>query len=324
MDNMQIARRASTVLYDFLKRDVSNGDKYLLPANICPIVPAVFYKAGVQFKLVDISAKTNCIDWNACLNLAKSDLSNKWNLLYVHSYGYEDFAFATKLKTWKEEFPESKVIDDRCLAKPSLIKQNHMSDIELYSTGYSKLLEIGHTGWGIYNKEPSELDVNSDYDELLHNALVLTFSECIREEKAVKFNFSSNWLDQQAPILSIKELSKEIQNRLNNSLNRRLKLNAIYLEYLNEWAMPSDFNIWRFNILVPKPAELLNSIGAMGHFASSHYQSLTTIFDQKEAPVASSIGCHIVNLFNDHRYDESRVEDLAKKLRKLLNKKNEN
>jgi hypothetical protein len=48
------APRASAILYNLL---VGRADSrpWLLPANICPIVPITFLKAQVPFEFVDIS-----------------------------------------------------------------------------------------------------------------------------------------------------------------------------------------------------------------------------------------------------------------------------
>ena len=56
---MQIvqASRASAILYNLLKSQ-TNTHPWLLPANICPIVPITFFKAGVPIEFVDISAET--------------------------------------------------------------------------------------------------------------------------------------------------------------------------------------------------------------------------------------------------------------------------
>ena len=56
-----IAPRASTILYDLL---VSMRDRrtFLLPANICSIVPLTFLKAGTPFEFVDISPETLHMD----------------------------------------------------------------------------------------------------------------------------------------------------------------------------------------------------------------------------------------------------------------------
>mgnify|MGYP006083051299 CR=1 FL=1 len=317
MKNIQIARRASAVLYDFLKSTSLPKQVYLLPANICPVVPAVFCKLNIAFKFVDISLSTYCIDWEACLKIAKEDTDNKYNLLYVHSYGYVDPVFNQHLKKWKEQLPDSIVIDDRCLIEPSLKKQNALSDIELYSTGYSKLLEIGHTGWAIYNTKPKEVSW-SNYNDAQHDALVKSFHDAFEVKEKVIFDFSSEWLDERSTEVCSDDILKKIEEKLTQSLIRRLTLNEIYTEHLKEWAMPSQYNKWRFNILTPHAAKLMRTIFNESHFASRHYQSVAIMFGQKEVLNASLVGNQIVNLFNDYRYDEQRAEALAILIKKQL------
>lgn len=318
-NTIQIARRASSVLYNFLKSNHSCNEEYLLPANICPIVPAVFCKAGITFRLVDIDEKTLCLNWDECINIAKSNLASKLNLLYVHSYGFIDPDFLTKLTQWKKIFPESKVIDDRCLAPPTLVKQSNITDIELYSTGYSKLLEIGHTGWGIWNGSQEPLAYDPYFQEDEHDKLINKFHISIDTQQALNADFSSPWLDLQQPLMTCEEISEAIKYDLPRRMNHKHQLNTIYKKYLNEWALPDDFNLWRFNILVSDPNKLLAVIKkSKGDFVSNHYKPLTKMYNQQNAPNTAKLGSHIINLFNDHRYDVSRAERLAKKLRKYL------
>ena len=60
---MQIvqAPRASAILYNLLKSR-ENSEPWLLPANICPIVPITFFKAGVPIEFVDISVENLHMD----------------------------------------------------------------------------------------------------------------------------------------------------------------------------------------------------------------------------------------------------------------------
>ena len=58
--------RGAAVLYYFLKGN-NSGRPFLLPANVCPIVPLTFFKAGVPFEFVDIDethamCRSQCID----------------------------------------------------------------------------------------------------------------------------------------------------------------------------------------------------------------------------------------------------------------------
>ena len=53
--------RASTVLFNFLKSNYSEK-KYILPSNVCPVIPLVFLKAGCNIEFCDIDFETFCID----------------------------------------------------------------------------------------------------------------------------------------------------------------------------------------------------------------------------------------------------------------------
>ena len=78
------APRASAILYNIL---VGRADlrPWLLPANICPIVPITFLKAQVPFEFVDISASTLHMDLAQAEDLIKQRKFG--GLLYAHTYG---------------------------------------------------------------------------------------------------------------------------------------------------------------------------------------------------------------------------------------------
>jgi hypothetical protein len=49
-----LKREAATVLYKVLT-NLPNKKRFLLPLNICPIVPDTFLKANIDFEFVDIN-----------------------------------------------------------------------------------------------------------------------------------------------------------------------------------------------------------------------------------------------------------------------------
>ena len=55
--NVLFESRASIILYNFLSMMVKKKP-FLLPSNICPIVPAVYLKLKIPFEVVDISLDT--------------------------------------------------------------------------------------------------------------------------------------------------------------------------------------------------------------------------------------------------------------------------
>lgn len=55
---IKIEQRASVVLYRFLVANCKDFH-FLLPANVCPVVPLTFLKAKVDFSFVDIDPATH-------------------------------------------------------------------------------------------------------------------------------------------------------------------------------------------------------------------------------------------------------------------------
>lgn len=85
MLNITLRNRATAVLNDFIITNNISG-KFLLPANICPIVPLVFIKNNIKVKFIDISKRNFDMDKSLIFeNLEKFD-----GLLWNNSYGKED------------------------------------------------------------------------------------------------------------------------------------------------------------------------------------------------------------------------------------------
>src|SRR5215471_2110144 len=94
------APRASAILYRLLggrERKLP----WLLPANICPVVPLTFMKAGVPVEFVDISKTTLHMDlYQAEARMRRGQFAG---LLYSHTYGAQSapgsfFSFARSLQ----------------------------------------------------------------------------------------------------------------------------------------------------------------------------------------------------------------------------------
>src|ERR687891_2893024 len=110
------ASRASAILYSLL---MHRGDKlpWLLPANICPIVPITFLKARVPFQFVDISSQTLQMDLEQAEEWIKSRKFG--GLLYAHTYGEASSPneFFASIMSFS---PDLLIVDDRCLCLPDL------------------------------------------------------------------------------------------------------------------------------------------------------------------------------------------------------------
>lgn len=134
------APRASAILRDLLQGD---DRPFLIPANVCSIVPETFREAGRAFELVDIEAETLEIDTVACLDRLPAG-----GLLFVRPYGRErdvDPFF----RALKEAQPDLLLIDDKCLCRPDCegLGISPWADATLFSTGYAKHVDLGYGGF---------------------------------------------------------------------------------------------------------------------------------------------------------------------------------
>jgi dTDP-4-amino-4,6-dideoxygalactose transaminase len=272
--------RASTVLYDVLIT-LDKNIKFLLPLNICPIVPDTFIRAGIKFEFVDIDMNTLCMDKKLALEAIKNDKSIS-GILFVKMYGTElnTEDFYQELKTFNQNFF---VIDDQCLSIPKLDFDinNSFASLTLFSSGYSKYVDIGYGGFGFL--KDSE------------------FKERLQDNKNSKL-----FLDYQI----------EIKEKIPLIRDHKSKLNAIYQKGIpSNMHLGKAFESWRFSILINNKNDLLKVIfQEKGLFASSHYNPID--YKYTDNPIQNSntykISSKIVNLFNDFRFTEEKATDIVK------------
>ncbi|MGB8980429.1 MAG: hypothetical protein WCC12_00990 [Anaerolineales bacterium] len=308
---MQIvqAPRASAILYGILTARWENYP-WLLPANICPIVPITFLKAQVPFKFVDISARTLHMDLEQAEVLVRKRRFG--GLLYAHTYG--------ELSTPNEFFesirqisPETLIIDDRCLCAPDLEPDPvNQADIQLYSTGYSKIVDLNFGGYAFVRAgvdyQPAHLSFDPDQDGPLEKSYKSSIA------RRVQFVYQdSDWLDTQSPVPAWNVYQRQIEKNLTKSLQQRASLNQVYANMLpGEIQLPGRFQTWRFNVCVKNKQALLERIFSSGLFASSHYASLADIMDHRRAPQAEALAAGVINLFNDHHFTHDQAEQACK------------
>ena len=302
------APRASAILYHLLN---SQREKrpWLLPANICPIVPITFLKAGVPFQLVDISEATLHIDQDQVESRVKTQ--NYGGLLYAHTYG-EASRPNEFFSTIKDIAPELIIVDDRCLCLPDLTADvDNMSDVELYSTGYAKVVELNVGGYAFLGDHVDYQLVHRSFDPHAHERIENAYKDAIKEKK--KFIYQDgDWLETETIMPPWPDYQKQIETNLATALNQRERLNDVYAQILpKEIQLPRDYQNWRFNILVNDKQSCLDAIFSAGLFASSHYASLAGIMDDGQAPHAEDIADHVINLFNDHHFTLSQAEQVC-------------
>jgi len=303
------APRASTIIYSLLIHQ-EDQRPWLLPANICPIVPITFLKARVPFQFVDISARTLHMDLEQAEALIKKRTFG--GLLYAHTYGEASTPneFFESIKSFS---PDLIVVDDRCLCIPDVeADPANKADIQLYSTGYAKIVDLNFGGYAFIpdavDYQPASLSFHPQH----HEEIEQSYKHAIRQQ--VKFVYQdSDWLETDTPVQTWDEYRRQIEDNLMGSLGHRAQLNQIYASRLPiQIQLPGGFQTWRFNIRVKKKQPILDGIFSAGLFASSHYTSLANIMDDDRAPQAEILAANVINLFNDHHFTAEQAEQVCK------------
>jgi hypothetical protein len=302
---MQIvqAPRASAILYGLL---VQRADPrpWLLPANICPIVPITFMKARVPFQLVDISAATMHID----LELVQVQVKTRrfGGLLYAHTYG-EASTPADFFSTLRDLDPGILIVDDRCLCIPDL-EPIHAADLVLYSTGYAKVVELNFGGYAFIEERLRYRPVYLPFNPTHHDELEKRYKEVLQARGKYIYR-DGDWLETDTPVAAWYDYRRQIETGLKHSLAQRSLLNQIYSSRLpREIQLPQPYQTWRFNIRIRNKARVLKAIFGTGLFASSHYASMAGVMAMGAAPQAASLADEVLNLFNDRHFDEGKAE----------------
>jgi len=298
-----LAPRASAILYNLLAGR-ADFRPWLLPANICPVVPMTFFKARVPFEFVDISASTLHMD----LGQAEEKIrKGKFGgLLYAHTYGDPStpLEFFCAVKALQ---PDLLLLDDRCLCVPDLAPVETPADAVLYSTGYAKIAELGFGGYAFAREALAYRAARLPFDPAHHEKMERDYKEAVRKRERFAYR-DSDWLQIDPPPPAWYDYSRQIEETKKASLIQRQTLNQIYESLLpQEIQLSPAYQIWRFNIRVGNQAEILNAIFAAGLFASSHYASLAGIMADGSAPRAEALAGGVVNLFNDKRFDEQKA-----------------
>lgn len=323
--------RASVILFNMLvslkKQRPHTSDKYfLIPSNVCPIVPAIFLKAKVSFDFLDVSLSSLCMDENLLIDRIKID-KNVEGVLYVKTFGvvFDSENLFQKIKKINNNIF---VIDDCCLCPPNFDYkiENSAADAALFSTGYSKYIDIDWGGFGflkdnfIYSQKIipfNPIDLKKITLEM-NNGLI---------EKSIFLYKDNDWLGSEIKLHdNIDDYSSQVIGRLDEIIKHKDTLNNIYSKNLNKRIqLGQEFWNWRFSIFVESKKELLDKIFDVGLFASSHYQDISEMYIKQETYFknrsnANFIHSKIINLFNDFRFSEDDAYKVVKVINTHVNK----
>jgi hypothetical protein len=309
------ANRASAIIYNFIKQ--YNSGVYLLPANICSIVPLTFVKAGVKFEFIDICPDNLCINEASVLKIINNSPEKYTGIVYVHTYGalQNTVNFFEKIRQISNDI---KIIDDRCLCIPEFDQTDDFgADLIIYSTGYGKYVDIGYGAFGYYKDSLKLKNCTVQYNEKAMQRLNEQVKTCLVSKTKLKSDIN-DWLDTH--FLQIIPL--EYQDKMNDMKDKvsqhKTIINSIYSNNLpQKIQLQSNYNQWRFNIQVDNKEKILKQVFENKLFASSHYVPSNTLFDDNYFCETEKLSSRIINLFNDFYINE----DKAIKICNIINKK---
>lgn len=291
------APRASAILYNLLVSQ-KQQKPWLLPANICPIVPITFMKAKTPFEFVDISPENFHMDLNQTeARIKKRDVGG---LLYAHTYGEESTPeeFFVRVKSLN---PELLIVDDRCLCVP-MFDWSSSADVVLFSTGYAKIVELNFGGYASMREEVGCEPVRLKFDPAHHEELERFYKTAVQGRARFDYH-DSDWLQTEAELPAWKIYRRMVEVGQELSLLQKRMLNAIYSSRLpKDIQLQEQYQTWRFNIRVTNQHQVIEAIFDAGLFASTHFASLAGIMSDGRAPAAEGFAGEVVNLFNDHHF----------------------
>lgn len=312
------SNRASAVLYNWLLSNKIKG-KVLMAANICETVPATYYKCGIDVSFCDIEEETLSPNKDEILKLL--NVNNDVNILhYNHTYGAELTADDDFLNYIHHNFSNLIIIEDKCLSIPDVrtpINKKNV-DLILYSTGHTKVINLGYGGYGITKEKWKYCDFSTKYNSVYETDFDNHIKYChANESKVNKEIITSNWINTDSSLLP-KNYLLNIEEAIPTHLCHKDKINSIYNKYLKRISLGDLYNNWRYNIVVKNQKECLSALFANGLYASNHYKSLGSgYFLDLEFPNCDYIYNHVINLFNDFCYTIEQAERTAKLLYSL-------
>lgn len=322
--------RASTILYRLAAGIPDERGLYLLPANICPVVPLALLAAGRRFEFIDLDAGSLCPSEPLLeRRLRSAERPPVAGLVYARSYGAPHDARGLFLRL-KERFPDILLIDDRCLSVPEPQAEEtdwQGSDVILFSTGYAKPVDLGFGGFahlraGIRYSDRERAFEEADLERVtaLYKAHIRAATPIYRAngDGAARDRLARlRWLDTRAPRLRWSAYRDLLAARAATTAAHRANVNRVYREWIPApWRLDDGYHGWRFQVRVPDPERLLREILAAGFFASRHYFPSATLFGAQPCPQATRLHASIVNLFNDLRVTESEAGAIGRIVRR--------
>jgi hypothetical protein len=297
--------RASSIIFDLV---AERKGEWIIPDNVCHAVYASILAAGGQPLLTDINRDTLELDQDIVLDILKS-YPNVQGMIMVRTYGNTSQNYHTFFGEARSVNNHLLIIDDRCLTIPELYIEEENADVYLFSTGYSKVVDLGYGGYAfstqkvVSMKKPFTSQDEKRFDDFFRSAVYSGDTVSLDELNKIS---NTNWLnfdstDETSYFNSISTAKADV-------LNLKQQLNSIYRDLNPDFILGEHFNNWRFNIAVANRDEILYLLTENKLFASKHYYPLSKLSGQPGNDTWKSIYPNIINLFSDFRYTINQAE----------------
>lgn len=321
-----VEKRASTVLYKFL---ISNCQCYhfLIPANVCSVVPLTFLKAGVDFSFVDIDPNTHAGSFDEIKKSIKKLCNQKVGLLFVNAYGSRQNTvdFYNEIRALKKDLV---IVEDDCLCVPVTDRRNPCEnvDLEFYSTGYSKFAQLPiEGGFGFIKECYAYNDFNESFNDGGYSEQQQRIKAYRKSGELFKY-IENNWLPSAGIIseeFSVEDYLSAVKECAITSAAHKSVIDAIYDTILPEkLKMGKTYNTWRYTIILPTAEirnEILNALQAAGLYASTHYQSAAYLYKHVHCFKTENEADRILNLFNEEKYTVEKAKRTAEIITEIYN-----
>ena len=331
--------RASTAIYLTLLHEKIDSGRILVPANICyaAIYPALY--AGMQVKFCDVDAKSG----NVTPKLFLSSLDDSVEAAIIpHMYGNPVTGLNKISRICKEK---GIILIEDCASAMGAVTDEYelgkMGDYVIYSTGYSKTLDIGYGGI-LYSKRPGienilELEEKLPFltDDMKKSEE--TFSKVYRtlRNAGTDTSYSRAVFDaykntcRDVFLHKITKAEKEniylSLDRLPGIIRERREGCALYSKLLSSSVdMPYDFSPgavpWRYNFFVEKEhrSDIIKRSLEKSIPISDWYPPVTNMFEDTAVyPGCSAHGDAILNL--PLMISKEKIIKIAEDMKVVLN-----
>lgn len=330
--DLLVTGRGSTALWLIFQVLGKQSAKVLVPVNICEIVYPIIINSDLDPVFYDVDSKSGI----ATPQIIKEAYTGEEDILIVlHQFGIPVEIDA--ICSWAES-KNIFVIEDVCCALGATYKGHPLGtwgNAAIFSFGYSKILEYG-IGGAVYSRD------RVIYQKIHDQIQQLPPYSYEHKTKEIEFRSHIHLLRRSTNISKIKEYNEIYDNYMKyllfkleqkdinsirilyQELEKNLKTRSYFADrYRKEITnnrirhahKKTGQTYWRYNIFV-KPhnqKKVIQGLRQNGLLASNWYPPMAKFFDKSYDPQkfggCESFATQVINLFVDHRVNDSRVTE---------------